>query len=210
MEISEIFLSIQGEGVDIGLPTVFVRTSKCNLQCGWCDTKYSWEPGEERTIESIMEEVLSYGMDRVCISGGEPMLQAEEVTKLVSMLEAKGVEVTIETNGSIDLDDITRGDLTRFCMDLKCPSSGMQDRNLFTNLTKLRSNDVLKFVIAHLEDYIFARKMLERNTPDCMVVFQPVGGLDLRDLAERVLEDRLDVRVLLQLHRYIWGDQRGV
>jgi 7-carboxy-7-deazaguanine synthase len=210
MEISEIFLSIQGEGVDIGLPTVFVRTSKCNLQCGWCDTKYSWEPGEERTIESIMEEVLSYGMDRVCISGGEPMLQAEEVTKLVSMLEAKGVEVTIETNGSIDLDDITRGDLTRFCMDLKCPSSGMQDRNLFTNLTKLRSNDVLKFVIAHQEDYIFARKMLERNTPDCMVVFQPVGGLDLRDLAERVLEDRLDVRVLLQLHRYIWGDQRGV
>ena len=86
----------------------------------------------------------------------------------------------------------------------------MQDRNLFTNLTKLRSNDVLKFVIAHQEDYIFARKMLERNTPNCMVVFQPVGGLDLRDLAERVLEDRLDVRVLLQLHRYIWGDQRGV
>ncbi len=210
MEISEIFLSIQGEGVDIGLPTVFVRTSKCNLQCGWCDTKYSWEPGEERTTESILEEVLSYGMDRVCISGGEPMLQAEEVTKLVSMLEAKEVEVTIETNGSIDLDDITRGDLTRFCMDLKCPSSGMQDRNLFTNLTKLRSNDVLKFVIAHQEDYIFARKMLERNTPNCMVVFQPVGGLDLRDLAERVLEDRLDVRVLLQLHRYIWGDQRGV
>lgn len=210
MEISEIFLSIQGEGVDIGLPTVFVRTAKCNLQCGWCDTKYSWEPGDERTTESILEEILSYGMDRVCISGGEPMLQAEEVTKLVSMLEAKEVEVTIETNGSIDLDDITRGELTRFCMDLKCPSSGMQDRNLFTNLTKLRSNDVLKFVIAHQEDYIFARKMLERNAPNCMVVFQPVGGLDLRDLAERVLEDRLDVRVLLQLHRYIWGDQRGV
>ncbi len=210
MEISEIFLSIQGEGVDIGLPTVFIRTSKCNLQCSWCDTKYSWEPGEERTEESILEEVLSYGVNLVCISGGEPMLQAEEVTKLVSMLEAKEVEVLIETNGSIDLDDITRGDLTRFCMDLKCPSSGMQDRNLFTNLTKLRSNDVLKFVIAHQEDYIFARKMLERNTPKCKVVFQPVGGLDLRDLAERVLEDRLDVRVLLQLHRYIWGDQRGV
>ena len=210
MEISEIFLSIQGEGVDIGLPTIFIRTSKCNLQCNWCDTKYSWEPGVERTEESILEEVLSYGVNRVCISGGEPMLQAEEVTKLVSMLEAKEVEVLIETNGSIDLDDITRGDLTRFCMDLKCPSSGMQDRNLFTNLTKLRSNDVLKFVIAHQEDYIFARKMLERNTPNCMVVFQPVGGLDLRDLAERVLEDRLDVRVLLQLHRYIWGDQRGV
>ena len=210
MEISEIFLSIQGEGVDIGLPTVFIRTSKCNLQCSWCDTKYSWEPGEERTEESILEEVLSYGVNLVCISGGEPMLQAEEVTKLVSMLEAKEVEVLIETNGSIDLDDITRGDLTRFCMDLKCPSSGMQDRNLFTNVTKLRSNDVLKFVIAHQEDYIFARKMLERNTPKCKVVFQPVGGLDLRDLAERVLEDRLDVRVLLQLHRYIWGDQRGV
>jgi len=210
MEISEIFLSIQGEGVDIGLPTIFVRTSKCNLQCNWCDTKYSWEPGEQRTEESILEEVLSYGVNRVCISGGEPMLQAGEVTKLVSMLEAKDVEVIIETNGSIDLDDIERGELTRFCMDLKCPSSGMQDRNLFTNIVKLRSNDVLKFVIAHQEDYIFARKILERNTPDYMVVLQPVGGLDLRDLAERVLEDRLDVRVLLQLHRYIWGDQRGV
>ncbi len=210
MEISEIFLSIQGEGVDIGLPTIFIRTAKCNLQCNWCDTKYSWEPGEERTEESILEEVLSYGVNLVCISGGEPMLQAEEVTKLVSMLEARGVEVLIETNGSIDLEDIERGELTRFCMDLKCPSSGMQDRNLFTNLAKLRSNDVLKFVIAHQEDYIFARKMLERNNPDYMVVFQPVGGLDLRDLAERVLEDRLDVRVLLQLHRYIWGDQRGV
>jgi len=210
MEISEIFLSIQGEGVDIGLPTIFVRTSKCNLECTWCDTKYSWDPGEERTVESILEEVLSYGVNRVCISGGEPMLQAEEVSKLVSLLEAKDVDVIIETNGSIDLDDITRGALTRFCMDLKCPSSGMQDRNLFTNLTKLRPDDVLKYVIAHQEDYIFARKMLERNPPQCMVVFQPVGGLDLRDLAERVLEDRLDVRVLLQLHRYIWGDQRGV
>jgi 7-carboxy-7-deazaguanine synthase len=210
MEVSEIFLSIQGEGVDIGLPTVFVRTSKCNLQCAWCDTKYSWDPGEERTLESILEEVLSYEVNRVCISGGEPMLQAEEVAKLVALLEAREVEVTIETNGSFDLDDIARGELTRFCMDLKCPSSGMQDRNLFTNLVKLRSNDVLKFVIAHQEDYIFSRKILERNPPRCKVVFQPVGGLDLRDLAERVLEDRLDVRVLLQLHRYIWGDKRGV
>lgn len=210
MEVSEIFLSIQGEGVDIGLPTVFVRTSKCNLQCAWCDTKYSWDPGEERTLESILEEALSYEVNRVCISGGEPMLQAEEVAKLVALLEAREVEVTIETNGSIDLDDIARGELTRFCMDLKCPSSGMQDRNLFTNLVKLRSNDVLKFVIAHQEDYIFSRKILERNPPRCKVVFQPVGGLDLRDLAERVLEDRLDVRVLLQLHRYIWGDKRGV
>ncbi len=210
MEISEIFLSLQGEGVDIGLPTVFVRTSRCNLQCTWCDTKYSWDPGEERSVKSILEEVESYGMKRVCISGGEPMLQAEDVTKLTAKLESRGYDIIIETNGSIDLDEIPRGERTRFCMDLKCPSSGMEDRNLFTNVAKMRPDDVLKFVIAHQEDYIFAKKLLERNKPSCTVVFQPVGGLDLRDLAERVLEDRLDVRVLLQLHRFIWGDQRGV
>ncbi len=210
MEISEVFLSLQGEGVDIGLPTVFVRTSRCNLQCTWCDTKYSWEPGEERSVESVLEEVESYGMKRVCISGGEPMLQPEDVTELAAKLESREYDIIIETNGSIDLDEISRGERTRFCMDLKCPSSGMEDRNLFTNVAKMRPDDVLKFVIAHQEDYIFAKKLLERNKPLCTVVFQPVGGLDLRDLAERVLEDRLDVRVLLQLHRFIWGDQRGV
>lgn len=210
MEVSEVFLSLQGEGVDIGLPTVFVRTSRCNLQCNWCDTTYSWDPGEERSVESILEEVESYGMKRVCVSGGEPMLQAEDVAKLAAELESRKYEIIIETNGSIDLDDVSRGERTRFCMDLKCPSSGMQDRNLFTNVAKMRPDDVLKFVIAHQEDYIYAKKMLERNKPSCTVVFQPVGGLDLRDLAERVLEDRLDVRVLLQLHRFIWGDLKGV
>jgi 7-carboxy-7-deazaguanine synthase len=210
MEVSEVFFSIQGEGVDIGLPTVFVRTARCNLQCNWCDTKYSWEPGEERSVESIYDEVLSYGVKRVCISGGEPLLQPEDVTKLVALLEEQGVAIVIETNGSIDLDVIERGQGTRMAVDLKCPSSGMQDRNLFTNVAKLRPDDVLKLVIAHQEDYLFAKRMLERNPPPCHVVLQPVGGLDLRDLAERVLEDRLDVRVLLQLHRYIWGDIRGV
>ncbi|NIP37129.1 MAG: radical SAM protein [Thermoplasmata archaeon] len=196
--------------MDIGLPTVFVRTSRCNLECNWCDTTYSWEPGEERKVPDIVDEVLSYGVKRVCVSGGEPLLQAKEVTELVQALEEKGCEVNIETNGSIDLGVIDRGPKTHMLMDIKCPSSGMQDRNLFTNISKMRSDDVLKFVIAHQEDYIYAKRLLERQLPPCPVVFQPVGGLDLRDLAERVLEDRLDVRVLLQLHRFIWGDQIGV
>ncbi|MCJ2540064.1 MAG: radical SAM protein [Candidatus Thermoplasmatota archaeon] len=210
MEVSEVFFSIQGEGVDIGLPTVFVRTSRCNLECNWCDTTYSWEPGKERKIPDILEEVMSHGVKRVCISGGEPLLQADEVAELVKALEAEGCENSIETNGSIDIDVVPRGELTHIIMDLKCPSSGMQDRNLFTNVAKMQSDDVLKFVIAHQEDYIYAKRLMERQRPPCPVVFQPVGGLDLRDLAERVLEDRLDVRVLLQLHRYIWGDNRGV
>lgn len=210
MEVSEVFFSIQGEGVDIGLPTVFVRTSRCNLECNWCDTTYSWEPGKERKVPDILEEVMSHGVKRVCISGGEPLMQADEVAELVEALEAEGCENSIETNGSIDIDVVPRGELTHIIMDLKCPSSGMQDRNLFTNVAKMRSDDVLKFVIAHQEDYIYAKRLMERQRPPCPVVFQPVGGLDLRDLAERVLEDRLDVRVLLQLHRYIWGDLRGV
>ncbi len=210
MEGSEVFFSIQGGGVDIGLPTVFVRTSRCNLECNWCDTTYSWEPGKERKVTDILEEVMSHGVKRVCISGGEPLMQADEVAELVEALEAEGCENSIETNGSIDIDVVPRGELTHIIMDLKCPSSGMQDRNLFTNVAKMRSDDVLKFVIAHQEDYIYAKRLMERQRPPCPVVFQPVGGLDLRDLAERVLEDRLDVRVLLQLHRYIWGDLRGV
>jgi 7-carboxy-7-deazaguanine synthase len=210
MEICEIFVSLQGEGTDIGLPTVFVRTARCNLECNWCDTKYSFEPGEERKVKDLVKEVLSFEVARANITGGEPMLQAEEVSELAAGLEKKGMDVLIETNGSIDLDLVKRGPRTRFSLDVKCPSSGMQDRNLFTNISKLGPDDLVKFVIAHQEDYIFARRVLERNPPPCPVVFQPVGGLDLRDLAERVLEDRLDVRVLLQLHRYIWGDTRGV
>ena len=210
MEVSEVFFSIQGEGVDIGLPTVFVRTSRCNLECNWCDTTYSWEPGEERKVADLAEEALSYGVKRVCISGGEPLLQELEVAQLAEALEAEGCQISIETNGSIDIEEFPRGPNTHIIMDLKCPSSGMQDRNLFTNVTKMRPDDVLKFVIAHQEDYIYAKRLLERQRPPCTVVFQPVGGLDLRDLAEWVLEDRLDVRVLLQLHRFIWGDQRGV
>jgi 7-carboxy-7-deazaguanine synthase len=209
MELCEVFVSLQGEGVDIGLPTVFIRLAKCNLTCNWCDTKYSWEGGEDRDVGKIAEEAVAYRVPRVTITGGEPLMQAEEVSRLCAQLEARGLSVIIETNGSIDIDRISRGPRTRICMDVKCPSSGMEGRNLFTNIPKLRPTDDIKFVIAHQEDYLFARKVLERSKPPCPVIFQPVGGLDLRDLAERVLEDGLDVRVLLQLHRYIWGDRRG-
>lgn len=209
MEVCETFLSIQGEGADIGLPTVFIRTARCNLECTWCDTKYSWEGGEKRSVDELVEEAASYNVPRVAITGGEPMMQAEEVSRLCKELESRRIGVLVETNGSIDLDLLRRGPATRVCMDVKCPSSGMVDRNLFTNIAKLRPSDTLKFVIAHQEDYTFARKVLERNPSPCPVIFQPVGGLDLQDLVEHVLEDRLDVRVLLQLHRYIWGDRRG-
>lgn len=209
MEVCEMFVSLQGEGADIGLPTVFIRLARCNLECTWCDTKYSWEPGQERSVEDLVEEAASYGVPRVAVTGGEPMMQSEEVSKLCKALEARHLRVLVETNGSIDLDRLHRGPGTRVSMDVKCPSSGMEGRNLFTNIAKLRPTDDLKFVIAHQEDYAFARKVLERNRPPCPVVFQPVGGLDVQDLAEKVLEDGLDVRVLLQLHRYIWGDRRG-
>ena len=208
MRIIEIFHSLQGEGPHTGERTSFIRTARCNLRCRWCDSTYTFGPGVERTISSIVREVRGHRTRFACLTGGEPLLQREG-PELVRHLAQAGLTTVVETGGSLDVGpylDIPRADLS---VDVKCPSSGMEGRNLWTNLAKLRAHDVVKFVIADRRDYLYARRVVRGRALRAPVVFQPVWGSNAGVLADWVLADHLNVRVLLQEHKHLWGDVRG-
>ncbi len=209
MKVIEIFTSLQGEGVLMGTPTTFVRFEGCNLDCQWCDTKYAREGGREMTPHQVLDEVEERNVPFVCLTGGEPMLQ-EGILEVIEELLDSDHHVTIETNGSVPLDPLPTSDDILISMDVKCPSSGMSHRLYRDNLTFLCPQDQLKFIIADRVDYLYAKKVLRENEVNCPIIMTPVGGTELRDLATRVLEDRLWVRVLPQLHKLIWGEKRGV
>ena len=208
MRICEIFHSIQGEGLMMGVPTTFVRTVGCNLRCEWCDTQYSMDGGEEMSLDAIMERIGD--VKHVCVTGGEPMLQPE-MPELLRRLVSAGKQVVLETNGSVDLSDVPRDPLMLISMDIKCPSSGMTDRMLYSNLSLLSRKDQLKFIVRDDEDFDFALEVLKMYPVDTNVIFGPVGGtVKLEWLVERVLGSGVDARVLPQPHKIIWGDQRAV
>ncbi|HHT75512.1 MAG TPA: radical SAM protein [Methanomassiliicoccaceae archaeon] len=209
MKVIEIFTSLQGEGVLMGTPTTFVRFEGCNLDCQWCDTKYAREGGREMTPHQVLDEVEERNVPFVCLTGGEPMLQ-EGILEVIEELLDSDHHVTIETNGSVPLDPLPTSDDILISMDVKCPSSGMSHRLYRDNLTFLGPQDQLKFIIADRVDYLYAKKVLRENEVNCPIIMTPVGGTELRDLATWVLEDRLWVRVLPQLHKLIWGEKRGV
>jgi 7-carboxy-7-deazaguanine synthase len=209
MKICEIFRSLQGEGTLIGTPTVFVRTSGCNLECAWCDTPYSKKEGDEMTIPEILEKVKSFEIHYVCVTGGEPMVQEGSVKLIDELLEA-GYHVTVETNGSISLEDLPCSMNMLISMDIKCPTSGMAGQMDLSNLELLSPMDQLKFVVANRDDMMYAAKLLLEHKVECTVIFTPVGGMALEPVADFVLKKKLNVRVLPQLHKLIWGDKRGV
>lgn len=209
MKISEVFYSLQGEGVLMGTPTAFVRTTGCNLDCAWCDTRYALEGGTEMSVDMIFAAVERFRCPFVCITGGEPLIQ-EDVYRLMSTLLENDYHVTVETNGSVPLERIPVSEEILISMDMKTPSSGMSSWMVMENLEFLSPRDQLKMVIADRVDYMFARKALRENEINCPVIFTPAGGTDLRPLAEWVLADRLMVRVLPQLHKVIWGEGRGI
>lgn len=216
MKVNEIFFSIQGEGVQIGLPTVFIRLSGCNLNCRWCDTQYAKSEGTEITVSEILKRILEeYPFcKRVCVTGGEPLHQLDETVELIDELLSNNFELILETNGSISLSpfaDILKRSGILVSMDVKTPSSGEHDSFEWGNMDIIRVSDQLKFVIDDEDDYNFARDFIESKKPTCHIIFTTVGGRDLKWLAERVKADTLDVRVLPQLHKLIWGpDTRGV
>ena len=208
MRICEIFHSIQGEGLMMGVPTTFVRTVGCNLRCEWCDTQYSMDGGEEMSLDAIMERIGD--VKHVCVTGGEPMLQPE-MPELLRRLVSAGKQVVLETNGSVDLSQVPTGPLMLISMEIKCPSSGMTDRMLYSNLSLLSRKDQLKFIVRDDEDFDFALEVLKMYPVDTNVIFGPVGGtVKLEWLVERVLGSGVDARVLPQLHKIIWGDKRAV
>ena len=208
MRVIEVFHSLQGEGPFTGVRTTFIRTARCNLRCSWCDTKYSFGPGHPRSIGSLVAEVGRHRTRHVCLTGGEPLLQAESV-ELTRRLAEKGITTVIETGGSLDVSPYLGIPRVVLSVDVKCPSSGMQGRNRWSNLSRLRSRDVLKFVIADRRDYLFARRTFRKYDGPASVVFQPVWGTDAGRLADWVLRDRLDVRLMLQEHKLLWGDTPG-
>ena len=211
IRISEIFHSIQGESTQAGRPCSFVRLSGCNLRCAWCDTAYAFEGGTEMAVGEIVDKVLSHGTRLVLVTGGEPLLQPP-VHGLLGALLDRGMEVMIETGGSLDIGGVDPR--VRIVMDLKCPGSGMEPRNRWENLALLKPSDEIKFVIRDRVDYEWARRALsERGLAGrCPVLFAPVFGvLESRFLAGWILEDRLDVRLQIPIHKEIWPPgTRGV
>jgi len=208
MRIIEVFHSLQGEGPLTGVRTTFIRTARCNLRCSWCDTKYSFGPGRPRSIASLIGEVTRNRTAHVCLTGGEPLLQKESV-ELAKRLSTLGVTTVVETGGSLDVSPYLGIPRLVLSVDVKCPSSGMEARNHWSNLPRLRGRDVLKFVITDRTDYLYARRVLRRYHGRAAAVFQPVWGSDPGRLADWVLRDRLDVRVMLQEHKVLWGDTPG-
>ncbi len=211
LRINEIFHSIQGESTRAGEPCVFVRLTGCNLRCVWCDTEYAFHQGCDMSVDDVLERVLSYGCRLVEITGGEPLLQAD-VIPLMEQLVQRDHVVLLETGGSLPIDGVPRG--VRRIIDVKCPGSGEADRNRWEHLGHLREGDELKFVLADRKDYDWAVRQIEQRklAGRCPLLFSPVHGkLDAGQMADWVLEDRLPVRVQLQLHKFLWpGVQRGV
>lgn len=211
LTINEIFKSIQGESSYAGFPCVFVRLTGCNLRCQWCDTQYAFYEGIEMTVDQVAEEVKNYNCHLIEITGGEPLLQ-KEVYPLIESLLTEGYEVLLETNGSIDIRRVPEKVVK--IMDLKCPGSGESYRNLFSNIEYLSPKDEVKFVIKDRADYEWAINILQRYhlTERAEVFFSTVfGELEPKQLAQWILEDCLDVRLQLQMQKYIWNpEMRGV
>lgn len=210
LRITEIFHSLQGETRTAGLPTVFVRLTGCPLRCGYCDTAYAFSGGALRTLDSIIEEVAGYSPRYVCVTGGEPLAQ-KECLPLLKALCDRGWEVSLETSGALDVSAVDARVVK--VMDLKTPASGEVHRNLYENIAHLAKHDQLKFVICNRSDYEWARfKMDEYSLPERVdeVLFSPsFGALPARDLAQWILDDRLPVRMQIQLHKVIWGEERA-
>jgi len=207
MRITELFFSLQGEGKNAGLPTIFVRTTGCNLRCSYCDTTYAYEDGESMEIPDIVAAMHQWSCHRVCLTGGEPLLQ-EELAELVDVLLTKGYTVEVETNGSQDISWLTKKAISA-SMDIKCPSSGMHMEMNMDNIGLLRPRDQLKFVIGTREDYDYARGIINRYTPRGQVVMQPVWKSEVA-LADWIIREEIDVRLSIQLHKILWGDRKGL
>jgi 7-carboxy-7-deazaguanine synthase len=209
LKIHEIFHSLQGESTRVGLPTVFVRLTGCPLRCGYCDTAYAFQGGANMSLEQILEKVASYGAKYVTVTGGEPLAQKECIPLLERLCDA-GYSVSLETSGAMDTSKVDVR--VSVILDIKTPGSGEETKNLWSNLDRIKPTDEVKFVLCGREDYDWARQVLaERGIADkCTVLFSPVySQLNPTDLADWVLQDRLPVRMQVQLHKILWGETPG-
>lgn len=210
LRITEIFYSLQGETRTAGLPTVFVRLTGCPLRCTYCDTDYAFEGGTVRTLDDILTDVASHHPAYVCVTGGEPLAQPNVHLLMTALCDA-GYEVSLETGGAMPVDAVDARVVK--VLDLKTPASGEMARNRYENLRFLDRKDQIKFVLCGRDDYEWARLQLDQyrlaDKVDDILFSPSFGQLAPRDLAAWILEDKVPVRMQLQLHKLIWGEERG-
>lgn len=213
LKVNEVYASVQGEGSRAGLPFVFIRLTGCALRCRWCDTSYAFTEGEDRGLEELAEEALSWPHEHVLLTGGDP-LEQPAAFELAARLIAAGRTVLVETGGHVDISPLPAGVIT--ILDIKCPGSRMEHRNLWSNLERLTAADEVKFVIADRQDFDYARAVCDRHALSERVghiLLSPVHGeLDPATLTEWLLAAPIPgARLNLQLHKYVWpAAQRGV
>lgn len=210
--VNEIFHSIQGESTYAGLPFVFIRLTGCNLRCSYCDTRYAYTEGTAMALAEIIDRISVFDCPLIEITGGEPLYQ-KETPRLIEMLLAAGYRVLLETNGTYDFTCLDSRCVK--IVDIKCPGSGESAKNRLENLKYLNFQDQVKFVIGDRADYIFAKTTSQKflaDFPQHQILFSPVyGKITPKILAEWILQDRLKVRLHLQLHKFVWPDrERGV
>ena len=203
--VDEIFASIQGEGTDSGLPCIFVRLYGCNVKCKYCDTPQTSENCHRTSVGKIMEKIHTFGIKRVCITGGEPLKQADEVYMLVYELLHEDYAVSIETNGCTPIEYTHYRRSYRYIMDVKCPSSGVSHKNVLSNLAVLNPNDEVKFVIKDKEDYLYSKKILSAYPTCAKILYSPVWGSKIGEyLAQWLIDDEMySARIQTQLHKVL-------
>ena len=207
LNITEIFYSLQGEAKEVGIPTVFVRLTGCPLRCNYCDTAYAFKGNNPLSIQYILDEVAQYNAQYVCVTGGEPMAQSNCLKLLDSLIDS-GYNVSMETSGSIDITPVNSR--VSIVMDIKTPSSTEEHQNRYENLPILKSKDQLKFVIASRSDFDWCTEILDNHEVESEILFSPVyESLKPVELADWILEKKLNVRLQVQLHKLLWGDQKG-
>ena len=213
LRITELFHSIQGESTHAGRPCTFIRLTGCPMRCTWCDSEYTFSGGEHFTIDAIVEQVREFGCPLVEVTGGEPLAQ-REAFKLIKRLCDEGYEVLIETGGYVSTELVDAR--ARIILDVKCPASGEAERNHWANLDRLRGDkDEVKFVVASRTDWEFAVDVIARyqleERAKAILISPAWGQIDLQELANWIVQSGLNVRMQLQLHKYIWGaDVHGV
>ena len=207
LNITEIFYSLQGEAKEVGIPTVFVRLTGCPLRCNYCDTAYAFKGNNPLSIQHILDEVAQYNAQYVCVTGGEPMAQSNCLKLLDSLIDS-GYNVSMETSGSIDITPVNNK--VSIVMDIKTPSSTEEHQNRYENLPILKSKDQLKFVIASRSDFDWCTEILDNHEVESEILFSPVyESLKPGELADWILEKKLNVRLQVQLHKLLWGEQKG-
>jgi len=209
LRISEIFYSLQGETSRIGLPTIFIRLTGCPLRCTYCDTTYAFTGGRNMNMDEILRDVAEFSTRYVTVTGGEPLAQKNCLPLLASLCEA-GYEVSLETSGALDISAVDQRVMK--VMDIKTPSSGEVEKNLWENLASLSPQDEIKFVMGDENDYLWSKQILQQHTltGKCSVIFSPAHEiLNATQLAEWILRDNLPVRMQIQLHKILWNNSPG-